>query len=141
MRSGINRRCYNENPILCSCLGPRIRQCPGEASDREVRRCGAIDDRRNDARRQEGKRDEQADVPFSLDLTLGNRGERANAAEPDFVDPSSSLGTAVSSASRISAFIVGFAQGTCTMLFTGAIQGSVIVVGGWQGSRRCRTGS
>jgi hypothetical protein len=31
-------------------------------------------------------------VPFALDLTLGNRGERANAAEPDVVDPFSSLG-------------------------------------------------
>ena len=41
---------------------------------------------------REGKRDEQADAPFSLDLTLGNLGERATSAEPDFVDPSSSLG-------------------------------------------------
>jgi hypothetical protein len=34
----------------------------GETGDREVRGRGAIDDRHNDARRQEGKRDEQADV-------------------------------------------------------------------------------
>jgi hypothetical protein len=27
---------------------------------------------------------QQTDVPFSLDLTLGNLGERANAAEPDY---------------------------------------------------------
>jgi hypothetical protein len=47
----------------------------GETGDREVRGRGAIDDRHNDARRQEGKRDEQADVPFALGLTLGNLGE------------------------------------------------------------------
>jgi hypothetical protein len=40
-------------------------------------------DRRNDARRQEGKRDEQADVPFSLDVTLGDLGERADATKPE----------------------------------------------------------
>jgi hypothetical protein len=57
-----------------------------------IRRRGPIADRRNDARRQEGKRSQQTDVPFSLDLTLGNLGERANAAKPDFVDPSSSFG-------------------------------------------------
>jgi hypothetical protein len=49
----------------------------GAGHRRSLQRCEA----------QEGKRDEQADVPFSLDLTLGNLGERANAAEPDFVDP------------------------------------------------------
>jgi hypothetical protein len=75
----------------------------GETGDREVRGRGAIDDRHNDARRQEGKRDEQADVPFSLDPPLGNLGERASATmkpetrdalltEPDFVDPSPGLG-------------------------------------------------
>ena len=42
----------------------------GEASDREVRRRGAIDDRCNDARRKEGKGGEQADVPFALPLPL-----------------------------------------------------------------------
>jgi hypothetical protein len=49
-------------------LGPRIRQCPGKAGDRKVRRRGPIDDRRNDARRQEGKRDDQADVPPYLGI-------------------------------------------------------------------------
>ena len=39
------------------CLGQGL----GEASDREVRRRGAIDDRRNDAGRKEGKGGEQAD--------------------------------------------------------------------------------
>ena len=73
-------------------LGPRIRQCPGKASDREVRRRGPIDDRRNYARRQEGKRSQQADVPFSLDLTLGDLGEGANATKPEIVDPSPGLG-------------------------------------------------
>jgi len=41
----------------------------GEAAGREVRRRGAIDDRRNDAGRQEGEGSEQADVPFALGLT------------------------------------------------------------------------
>jgi hypothetical protein len=49
-----------------------------------VRSAGAVPSTIAAARRKEGKRDEQADVPFSLDLTLGNLGERANAAEPDY---------------------------------------------------------
>ena len=93
-------------PLLL--LAPGIGQGPGEAGDRNVRRRGPLDDRRNDARRQEGKRDEQADVPFSLDLTLGDLGERANAAEPEIVD---ALAIAVSRASRVAGFIAGFAQG------------------------------
>ena len=77
--AGINRRCYNEsrNPLLL--LGPRIGQGLGEAGDGEIRRRGAIDDRRNDAGRQEGEGSEQADVPFALGLTLGNLGEGGNA--------------------------------------------------------------
>ena len=47
----------------------------------EVRRRGAIDDRRNDAGRQEGEGSQQAHVPFALGLTLGNPGEGGNAAE------------------------------------------------------------
>ena len=39
--------------------------------DRKVRRRGAIDDRRNDAGRQEGEGSEEADVPFAQGLTLG----------------------------------------------------------------------
>src|SRR3984893_19090722 len=69
------------DPLLL--LDPGIGHGLGEARDREVRRRGAIDDRRNDAGRKEGKGGEQADVPFALPLTLGNLGERANAAEPD----------------------------------------------------------
>jgi hypothetical protein len=51
-------------------LDPGIGQGIGEAGDREVRGRGAIDDRRNDAGRQEGERSHQADVPFALGLTL-----------------------------------------------------------------------
>ena len=91
------RRCRREpNPSLL--LAPGIGQGLGEASDREVRRCGSIDDRRNDARRQKGKRDEQADVPFTQGLALGDLCSRA-------------LAIAVSRASRVSGFIAGFAQG------------------------------
>ena len=79
----------SDAPLL---LTPGIGQGLGEAGDREVRRRGSINDRRNDARRQEGKGGEQADVPFALDLTLSNLGEGSNTAEPDVVDPSSSLG-------------------------------------------------
>jgi hypothetical protein len=50
-------------------LAPGIGLGLGEASDREVRR--AVPSTIAAARRKEGKRDEQADVPFSLDLTLG----------------------------------------------------------------------
>jgi hypothetical protein len=46
-----------DRPGFCALHERRVRQCDlGEASDREVRRCGAIDDRRNDARRQEAAR-------------------------------------------------------------------------------------
>jgi hypothetical protein len=79
----------SDTPLL---LAPGIGQCPGKAGDRKVRRRGPIDNRRNDARRQEGKGDEQADVPFSLDLTLGDLGEGASVAEPEIVDPSPGLG-------------------------------------------------
>jgi hypothetical protein len=44
-------------------LDPGIGQGVGEAGDREARRRGAIDDRRNDPGRQEGGGSEQADVP------------------------------------------------------------------------------
>jgi hypothetical protein len=84
LRSGINRRCYNENPILCSCSAHEY----GRALARPVtvRSVGAVPSTiaamtRGD---RKGKRDEQADVPFSLDLTLGDPGEGATAAEPDF---------------------------------------------------------
>src|ERR1700730_14213603 len=63
-------------------LDPGIGQSLGEAADREVRRRGAIDDRRNDAGRQEGEGSEQADVRFALGFTPGNPGEGCNAAEP-----------------------------------------------------------
>ncbi len=76
-------RWVSSDPLLL--LGPRIGQGLGEAGDREVRRRGAIDDRRNDAGRQEGEGSEQADVPFALGLTLGDLGEGGNAAEPDIV--------------------------------------------------------
>ena len=44
------------------------------------------------AGRLEGEGSQQADVPFALGLTLSNLGEGSNTAEPDVVDPSSSLG-------------------------------------------------
>ena len=72
-------------------LGPRTRQGLGEAGDREIRRRGAIDDRRNDAGRNEGEGCQQADVPFTLGFALGNLGEGGNSTEPDVVDPSSGL--------------------------------------------------
>ena len=92
-------------------LDPGIGQSLGEAADREVRRRGAIDDRRNDAGRQEGEGSEQADVPFTLGFTLGNPGEGCNAAEPDVVDPSPALAIAVSRASRLAGFIADLAEG------------------------------
>src|SRR5713101_3341595 len=56
-------------------LGPRTRQRFGEAGDREIRRRGSIDDRRNDTGRNEGERSQQADVPFALSFTPGDLGE------------------------------------------------------------------
>ena len=100
-----------QNPILSLLLGPGIGQGLGEAGDREIRRRGAIDDRRNDAGRQEGEGSEQADVPFALGLTLGNLGEGGNAAEPDVVDPSPGLGDCGEQSVAAFGLIAGFAQG------------------------------
>ncbi len=66
-------------------LGPGIRQRLGEIGDREIRRRSAIDDRRNDAGRNEGKRCQLADVPFALGFTLCNFGEGGNSTDPDVV--------------------------------------------------------
>ena len=68
-----------------------MRQRLGEAGDGEIRRCGAIDDRGDDAGRNEGKGCQQADVTFALGFTLGNLGEGDNSTEPDVVDPSPGL--------------------------------------------------
>jgi hypothetical protein len=54
--------------MLMLLLDPGIGQGLGEAGDGEIRRCGAIDDRRNDAGRQEGEGSQQPDVPFALGL-------------------------------------------------------------------------
>jgi hypothetical protein len=97
------------NPPLL--LAPGIGQGLGEASDREVRRCGSIDDSRNDARRQKGKRDEQADVPFTQGLALGDLDEGVASAEPDFVDPFPGLGDCGQQSIASLGFIAGFAQG------------------------------
>ena len=96
----------------------------------EMHLCRAIDDRRNDAGRQEGEGSEQADVPFTLGFTLGNPGEGCNAAEPDVV----------------SGLIADSVQGALMMPFTaakiGAVQGSVIVVvSGRRGAGSWRLGS
>jgi hypothetical protein len=81
-------------------------------------------------------------VPFALGLTLGDLGDGANATKPEFVDPPRALAIAVSRASRHSGLIAGFAQGACTMPFTaaklGAVQESVIVVGGLQEAKSSR---
>ena len=53
----------------------------------EVRRRGAIDDRRNDAGRQEGEGSQQADVPFALGFMFGDLSEGGKAAEPNALDP------------------------------------------------------
>jgi hypothetical protein len=62
-----------------------------------------------------------------------------------FIGPSDAnraLAFAMSKAARLSGLIAGFAQGACTMPFTaaklGAVQGSVIVVGGWQEAKLSR---
>jgi hypothetical protein len=56
-----------------------LRSRPGH----EISRRGAIEERRNEARRNEGKRCEQPDVPFPSAFALGNLG---HAAEPDVVE-------------------------------------------------------
>src|SRR5450759_2620190 len=85
----LGRYCRKPNGLLL--LRPRIRQRPGEAGDREIRRRAAIDDRRNDARRHEGEGCQQTDVSFALAFTLGNLAEGGNSPEPDVVDPSPGL--------------------------------------------------
>ena len=81
-----------QEPDALLLLGPRIRQGSGEAGDREVRRRGAINDRRDDAGRHEGEGRQQADMPFALAFSLGDLGEGGNSTEPDVVDPSPGLG-------------------------------------------------
>ena len=87
-------------------LGQGIGQRLGEASDREIRRRRAIDDRRNGTGPQEGEGSEQTDVPFALGLPFDNLGEGGNAAEPESsFDPSpGALAMAVrrASGSRVS---------------------------------------
>jgi hypothetical protein len=93
-------------------LDSGIGQGLGDADDGEIRGCGAIDDRRNDAGRQEGEGSQHADVPFALGLPFGNPGEGGNSAEPDILDPSTGLAIAVSKASGPSGLIAGFAPGS-----------------------------
>jgi hypothetical protein len=65
-------RCFARSTAL---VRPRKRQGFGETGDRETCRRRAIGDRCDDARRKEGERSEQADVPFArqaLTLTAGN---------------------------------------------------------------------
>jgi hypothetical protein len=72
-------------------LGPKNRQGLGEAGEGEVRRRGATRRLPRRSGLHEGPRGEQADLPFTLSLTLGNLCEGGNTAEPD-VDPSPSFG-------------------------------------------------
>jgi hypothetical protein len=128
------------DPLLL--LDPGIGQGLGEASDREGRRRGAIDDRRNDAGRQEGK-------GASRRMCRSPCASRSAISAKEPMRPSlmssihpRALAIAMSRASRHSGLIAGFAQGACTMPFTaaklGAVQGSVIVVGGWQKAKLSR---
>jgi hypothetical protein len=92
-------------------LGPRIWQRFGEAGDGEVRWGGAINDRCDDAGRNEGEGCQQADVPFALGFMFGNLVEGGDSTEPDIVDPSPGLDDCSERASRLSGFIDGFDEG------------------------------
>ena len=70
-------------------------------------RRGAVDNRENDARRYEGERSQQADVPFSLSFTLGNLDEIGDSPSLRSSIQPRALAIAVSRASRLSAFIAG----------------------------------
>jgi hypothetical protein len=52
-----------------------------EAGDCEISRRGAVDDRRNDAGRNEGEGRQQTDVPFALGFALCDLGEGGNPTE------------------------------------------------------------
>jgi hypothetical protein len=92
VKSTASKDSYRESPMPCSCSAHEY----GSALARPVtvRSAGAvpINDRRDDAGRNEGEGCQQADVPFALGFTLGNLGERGDPTEPDVVDPSSGLG-------------------------------------------------
>jgi len=55
MKSAASKHSYCKEPDALLLLDPRTRQRLGEAGDREIRRRGPIDDRRNDAGRNEGE--------------------------------------------------------------------------------------
>jgi hypothetical protein len=62
-----------------------------QTRDRPTQRGGAINDRCDDARRNEGEGCQQADVPFALGFMFGNLVEGGDSTEPDIVDPSPGL--------------------------------------------------
>ena len=62
-------------------LGPRIRQGSGEASDREICRRAAIDDRRDDAGRHECEGCQQADMPFALAFAFGAHADKVTVGK------------------------------------------------------------
>ena len=83
---------------------------------------------------------------FALDLTLcRDTGEESNPAEPDVVDPFSSLGEGGEKRLAGLGFNRRFCAGRMTMTFTaaklGAVQGSVIVVVGESQGAGSSTGS
>src|SRR3984893_12672790 len=84
---------------------------------------------------------EQADVPFAPDLTHSNLGEGSNTAEPDVVDPSSSLGDG--GEKRLAG--LGFYRRFCAGRMNDAFYGRKAWRGPWKrdrdGGRRRMTGS
>ena len=74
----------SDQPFL---LGPGVGQRPGETGHGEVGRGGAVDERRDGARRDEGERREQADVAFALALARGDLREGGHAVLDEIVDP------------------------------------------------------
>jgi hypothetical protein len=124
-RSCLARRCHQPSALrgittarLTQKLGDAVsdalaagRRRGGPRPFGELCRRGAIDDRRNDAGRQEGEGSEEADVPFAQGLTLAISAKDAlRPSRISSIHPRA-LAMAVSRASRFSGLIASFAQG------------------------------
>ena len=92
-------------------LGPRIRQRFSEARDGEIRWRRAINDGRDDARRNEGEGSQQTNVTFGLTFPFGDLGEGGSSAEPNVLDPSSGLVDCRKQSITALGLIAGFEEG------------------------------
>src|SRR5262245_48867862 len=72
-------------------LGPRICQPLGKAGYGEFGTSGAVDNFRDDSRRNEREWEQQPNMPLDLALSLGNFSKRGDPAFDEVVNPDSSF--------------------------------------------------